>query len=246
MPAQTVLVVGATGRTGRRLVTHLLRRGVGVRAIVRSARTLPPGLAGDARLTVVRADLLSMGETDLLSVIDGCDAVISCLGHTLSLEGAFGPPRDLVTRATARLCRAIEALKPATPVKYVLMSSVSVHHPGGLDTRRGSFERAFVWALRGVLPPARDNQEAANFLDGSIGTDNPFIRWTVVRPDSLLEGDVSAYTVHERLVSSLFAPGSTNMDNVADFMCELVTNPRVWEAWQGKLPVVVNTAPPTR
>jgi hypothetical protein len=245
MPAQTVLVVGATGRTGRRLVTQLLDRGVRVRSIVRSTRTLPRELAGDARLTVVQADVLSLGDAELLPVIDGCDAVVSCLGHTLSFKGVFGPPRGLVTQATTRLCRGIEALKPATPVKYILMSSVSVHHPGGLDTRRGSFERAFLWAVRGALPPARDNQDAANFLHG-IGTNHPFIRWTVVRPDSLVEGDVSAYTVHERLVSSVFAPDSTSMANVGAFMCELVTNARAWEAWQGKLPVVVNTAPPAR
>ena len=29
------------------------------------------------------------------------------------------------------------------------MSSVSVNHPGGLDTRRGKFEKAFMWMLRG-------------------------------------------------------------------------------------------------
>jgi hypothetical protein len=41
-------------------------------------------------------------------------------------------------------------------------------------------------------------------------------------------------------VNSLFAPGSTNMSNVAHFMCELVTDPKTWADWKGKLPVVVN------
>ena len=79
--------------------------------------------------------------------------------------------------------------------------------------------------LRGVVPPARDNQRAANFLYGSIGTSNPFVQWAAVRPDTLLEGDVSEYTLHEGLVSSLFAPDSTNMANVAHFMCELADEP---------------------
>jgi len=139
-----------------------------------------------------------------------------------------------------RLCRAVEALQPATPVKLILMSSVSVHRPGGLDTRRGRFEQALVWMLRGVLPPANDNQRAASFLHDSLGTSHPFVEWAVVRADSLLEGDVSGYTLHEGLVSSLFAPDRTNMANVAHFMCELVTNPKTWDRWKGKLPVIIN------
>ena len=73
-----------------------------------------------------------------------------------------------------------------------------------------------------------------------IGTDNPFVQWVVVRPDTLLEGDVSEYVLHEGLVSSLAKPDATNMANVAHFMCELVTNPKTWDEWKGTLPVIVN------
>mgnify|MGYP001029072562 FL=1 len=236
----TVLLIGGTGRTGARLLEQLLGRGVSVRVIVRSARKLPAGPAGHPNLAVVEADLLSLGDEDLQRHLRGCEAVLSCLGHVLSFRGLFLPPRDLVTRATRRLCRQVEVLRPPRPVKVILMSSVSVNHPGGLDTRRGALERALLWLLRGVLPPANDNQKAASFLYGDIGTDNPFVEWAVVRPDTLLEGDISEYTLHETLVSSLFAPGSTRMSNVAHAMCELLTNPKAWEAWKGKLPVIVN------
>jgi nucleoside-diphosphate-sugar epimerase len=241
MPTQqTVLLVGCTGRTGQRVLEQLLSRGISVRVVVRSAQKLPAGVAEESRLTVVEADLLSLGDEDLLRQVLGCDAVISCLGHVPSFKGVFGPPRDLVTRATTRLCRGIEALQPAKPVKFILMSSVSVNHPGGLDTRREMFERAIVWILRSLLPPAKDNQQAADLLYGNIGMTNPFVQWAAVRPDTLLEGDISEYTLHEGLVSSLFAPDSTNMANVAHFMCELVTNPKAWDDWKGKLPVIVN------
>ena len=240
MRKQTVLLVGGTGRTGQRVLEQLLSRGISVRVIVRSVQRLPVGVAEDPNLAVVEADLLSLGDEDLRRHVHGCDAIISCLGHVTNLKGVMGPPRDLVTQATTRLCRAIAALAPAKPVKFILMSSVSVNHPGGLDTRRGKFEKAFVGILRGVVPPARDNQQAANFLYDDIGTSNPFAQWAVVRPDTLLEGDVSEYTLHEGLVSSLFAPDSTNMANVAHFMCELVTNPVAWDDWKGKLPVIVN------
>jgi hypothetical protein len=243
MPTQqTVLLVGGTGRTGRRALQQLLGRGISVRAIARSGGKLPHDVAGNPNLTVIEASLLSLRDDELRQHLRGCDAVICCLGHVLSLKGVFGPPRDLVTRATTRLCRGVEALQPKAPVKFILMSSVSVNRPTGLDARRGPFERAFLSILRGVLPPANDNQRAADFLLEKIGPNNAFVQWAVVRPDSLLEGEVSQYTLHEGLVNSLFAPGSTNMANVAHFMCELVTNPKAWADWKDKLPVIVNAS----
>lgn len=242
----TVLLVGGTGRTGRRVLGKLLSRGVRVRAIVRSAHKLPADVARHPDLEVVEADLLSLGDEELRRHVHGCDAVISCLGHVISFRGVFGPPRDLVTRAATRLCQAIAAVQPAKPVKFILMSSVSVNRPGGLDPRRGSFERAFLWLLRGLLPPANDNQKSADYLGTGVGTDNPFVQWVAVRPDTLLDGDVSDYALHEGLISSLARPDSTNRENVAHFMCELAENPAAWNDWAGKLPVIVNASPTHR
>jgi NAD(P)-dependent dehydrogenase (short-subunit alcohol dehydrogenase family) len=239
---QTILLVGGTGRTGRQVLHQLLERGVRVRAIVRSGGTFAPDVARNQNLTVIEASLLSLADEHLQRHLRGCDAVISCLGHVLSLKGVLGPPHDLVARATSKLCHAIEVLQPAAPVKFILMSSVSVHRAGGLDTRRGSLEKAFLRLLRCVLPPAEDNQRAADFLHEKVGASNPFVQWTVVRPDSLLPGDVSGYTLHEGLVNGLFTPGSTNMANVAHFMCELATNPKTWADWNARLPVIVNAA----
>jgi uncharacterized protein YbjT (DUF2867 family) len=238
-----VLLLGGTGRTGGRVLQQLLSRGVGVRAVVRSAEKLPAGVAGHPGLTVIEADLLSLSDERLREQIDGCDVVISCLGHTTSAQGIFGAPRDLVTRSVERVCRAARGLRPARPVKLILMSSVSVNRPGGLDARRGRVERACLRILRGVIPPARDNQCAADFLNDVIEAADPYVQWAAVRPDTLREGDVTGYALHEGLVDSLFRPGATNMANVAHFMCELATDPEAWATWQGKLPVIVNAPP---
>ena len=244
MPAQqTVLLIGGTGRTGRRVLEQLLSRGINVRAVVRSAEKLRAGVAERPGLSVVEADLLSLSDEELVRQVQGCDAVISCLGHVISLRGVFGPPRDLVTRSVERVYRAARELRPAQPVKLILMSSVSVNRPGGLDTRRGRFERAVVWTLRGLVPPARDNQRAADFLHDVIEAADPYAQWVAVRPDTLKEGDVTEYALHEGLVDSLFRPGESTMANVALFMCELATDPEVWAAWRGRLPVIVNASP---
>jgi hypothetical protein len=213
-----------------------------VRAIVRSTRRLPTDIADDTRLTIVEADLLALSGEDLVAHVRGCDAVISCLGHVISLRGVFGPPHDLVTRATARLCHAVQKSQPDTRVKYILMSSVSVNHPDAIEARRGMLEKLLLWVIRALVPPSRDNQRAADFLFREIGVGNPFVQWVVVRPDTLLEGEVSGYSPHESLVSTLFRPARTNMANVAHFMCELVIDPEVWDRWAGRLPVVVNAS----
>jgi uncharacterized protein YbjT (DUF2867 family) len=235
-----VLLLGGTGRTGGRVLQQLLDRRVSVRAVVRSADRLPAGVADDPLLTVVEADLLSMSDAEVREQVDGCDVVVSCLGHTISAQGIFGQPRDLVTRSVKRVCRAARELQPAQPMKIILMGSVSVNRPGGRDTRRGWLERAALWLLRILVPPARDNQRAADFLHDVVEPADPCAQWVAVRPDTLKDGDVTEYAVHEGLVNSLSRAGETNRANVAHFMCDLATNPQTWAQWRGKLPVIVN------
>ena len=235
-----VLLVGGTGRTGSRVLAQLLERGVPVRAIVRSASRLPEGVTSNRLLTVVEADLLSMPSEELQRRLDGWDTVISCLGHNLSVKGLFGKPRDLVTRAVSNLAHTVETMHPAEAVRFILMNTVSVNQPAKADTRRGAGERFFLWVLRGVLPPARDNQYAADFFAEQVGASNPSVEWVAVRPDSLLDGDVTEYRLSDELVSSVFKADETNMANVAHFMCELTTNASAWQRWKAKMPVILN------
>jgi nucleoside-diphosphate-sugar epimerase len=241
MTAQpTILVLGGSGRTGRRVLTQLLGRDASVRAIVRSAARLPAELSDRPGLQVIEADLLGLSDDELRRHLVGCQAVVSCLGHTVSFQGVYGRPRDLVEQAVLRIGRAAKALRPSPPLRLVLMSSVSVNAPPGRDSRRAGFERALLWALRAALPPAGDNQRAADFLCQTIGTADPHLEWVIVRPDTLIEGKVSRYTVHPALVSSLFKPDRSRMANVAHFLCELACEPGPWEEWKGRLPVIVD------
>jgi hypothetical protein len=116
--------------------------------VVRSAERLPAGFADDPRLTVVVADLVSLSDARVRELVDGCDVVISCLGHRASLQGVFGQPRDLVCRSIERVYRATRELRPAQPVKLILMSSVSVNRPGGLDARPGYADGAMTSGIR--------------------------------------------------------------------------------------------------
>ena len=236
----TVLLLGSTGRTGRCVLRQLLDRGIAVRAIVRRGSG-PSGLAGPVPgLTLVEGDLLALSDEDLRVQVHGCDAVISCLGHNLTLSGVFGPPRDLVTRAVERVCRAIHSLDPERAVKLVVMSSVSVNGPRDRDTRRGPVEKAVLWLIRALIPPAEDNQRAADFLRDEIGGADRQVEWVIVRPDTLGDAQPLEYDVHDGLANGLFAPGHTTRFAVAHFMCELVADGTTWRRWAGRLPVIVD------
>lgn len=235
-----VLILGATGRTGGRALVQLLDRGVPVVAIVRSAGRLPTGVVGNPSLTVVETDLLSVPVATLAEHLRGCEAVISCLGHTLSLRGVFGPPRDLVEHAVRSVRAAAVAVEPPTPIRLALMSSVSVNRPDKADQHRGSGQRALLGILRGLVPPARDNQRAADFLAHQVGGGDRHLEWVVVRPDSLVEGEMGPYEVHDEIVASLFRPDHTRMAQVAHFLCELVTDEGLWTRWRGQMPVITD------
>ena len=246
-----VLILGATGRTGGRVLTQLLERGVPLRAIVRSADRLPAGSASNPLLDLVEADLLALPPDVFAEHLTGCDTVISCLGHTISARGILGPPHDLVRQAVGLVREAVAAGQrvqttvgqPAAPVRLILMSSVSVHQPGRADARRSRSERAYMKAMRAFVPPARDNQRAADLLVHEVGPTDPHLQWVIVRPDTLTEGDVAEYRVHEALVSSLFKPDSTRMCEVAHFMCELATDDATWQRWRSRMPVIVDAEP---
>lgn len=235
----TILVVGATGATGRLLVRELLAREQRVRVIVRSRDRLYELAPEQERLSVVEASVLELSDAELADHVRGCSAVASCLGHNLSLKGVFGRPRRLVTDATRRLCRAIEADRPEKPTKFVLMNTAG-NSNRDLDERVSLAQRCVIGLLRVLVPPHVDNEQAADYLRTEIGASHAAIEWSVVRPDTLTDADrVSEYEAHPSpLRSAIFNPGSTRRINVAHFMADLITGAEAWDEWKGRMPVV--------
>ena len=238
----TILVVGASGATGRLLVEHLLNYEQNVRIIARSPVNLPEDPKKQDHLSVIRASLLALSDTELAQHVSGCDAVVSCLGHNMSWKGIYGQPRRLVTDATRRLCNAIKANKPAKPVKFILMNTTG-------NSNRDVFEpisfgqSCVIGLLRLLLPPHVDNEKAADYLRVSIGQNNREIEWVVVRPDSLInETESTKYELHPSPIrSAIFDAGKTSRINVGHFMAELITDDDMWRKWKGQMPVIYNT-----
>lgn len=235
----TVLVLGATGATGRLLVAELLARGLSVRAVVRDRSRLPRELLSEPRLTVREASVLDLGDPELVELVRGCGAVASCLGHNLTFKGVFGPPRRLVTDAVRRVHRAIEVTAPSRPVRFVLMSSTGCRNRD-LDERISFAERCVVGLLRVAIPPHADNEDALESLRAEVGTDDPGLQWVAVRPDGLTDAAaVTEYQLHPSPTrSAIFDAGTTRRADVAHFMAELAAGGEVWDRWRGRMPVI--------
>ena len=127
-----VLLFGATGGCGSQVLTRLLRRGVLVTAVVRSAERLSDDVKSHDNLTVVvfpnghlfagttRKDdgkddgnALNDSFTRRLDQVRSGVRVrgVSCLGHNLTLKGMFGRPRQLCVGDRAPGVRRSHAAK---------------------------------------------------------------------------------------------------------------------------------------
>jgi len=237
----TILVVGASGATGRLLVADLLDRGRRVRAVVRSPEKLPATLRNQPLLSIVQADLLDLSDDEMALHVGDCTAVASCLGHTLSLKGIYGPPRRLVTDATRRLCEAVKVARRPHPVRFALMNTAG-NRNRDLDEPMSLGQRGALGLIRLLLPPHVDNERAADYLRVKVGQGDPDIEWVVVRPDTLIDDDhVTPYEVHPSPTrSALFDAGKTSRVNVAHFMADVITSDDLWRRWRGQMPVIYN------
>jgi hypothetical protein len=237
---KTVLVVGATGKTGRSLTEQLLSQGHILRVIVRARDRLPPSVLAHPKMTVIEASILDLSDEQMRAFVKGCDAVVSCLGHVISFKGIFGAPRKLCTDAIRRLCAAVTHNQPTLPVRLILMNTVGVRNPD-LSEQRHYFERCVLGLLHWFLPPHADNETASQHLHDHVGTQSEHIHWCSVRPDSLIDGPVSAFDVTESPVTSVFSGRSTTRSNVARFMTQLIDNDTLWQSWRFRMPVIMNS-----
>jgi len=239
----TVLIIGASGATGKQLVNQLLLQKYKVKAIVRSPEKVPVTWKTNDDLQIIAASVLELSDKEIKEHSHGCQAIVSCLGHNLTLKGIYGHPRKLVTDATRRLCNAIEANKPEKPVKYILMNTTG-NRNRDLNEPISFAQRIVIGLLRLILPPHVDNEKAADYLRTQVGQNNQFIEWTAVRPDGLInENEVTDYEIHASPTrSAIFNSGKVSRINIANFMANLTSNDNLWNKWKGQMPVIYNTS----
>ncbi|MDQ0258108.1 putative NADH-flavin reductase [Evansella vedderi] len=235
-----VLVLGASGATGKLVVKQLIKRQINTRILIRYNAVLSKDIQENPLVQIVKGNINVLNESELNDLIHQCNVIISCLGHNVTLKGMFGKPRYLVFDAIKRISEAVKN-KANKKVKIILMGTTA--YTNTLSGEVNSMgEKIIFTLLKLLLPPHRDNIKAADYLITEIGKNEEKIEWVVVRPDTLINHhEESLYEVCESPVRSpIFNAGKTSRINVSHFMTELVTVDKTWNDWKFKAPVVYN------
>ncbi len=235
-----VLVLGATGATGKLVVKQLLDRNVNVKAVARNESLVLNELRKNDLLEIIIGTISEFDLNKNIELISDCDAVVCCLGHNINFKGIFGKPRMLVSDSIKNICNAIKRSKKEK-VKLILMNTTA-NMNRKLQENYSSKDRVVLSLLKLILPPHKDNVEAASYLSTVIANHNSKVEWIAVRPDTLInEEKVSAYEIIESpRRSPVFDAGKTSRINVAHFIVELLLNGDWWDLWEFKMPVIYN------
>lgn len=235
-----VLVLGATGATGNLVVRQLITKDINVKVVVRSESNRLSDLSNSEFLEMIVGNISEFDLSKNIELINDCDAVVCCLGHNINFKGIFGKPRMLVSDSIKNICNAIERSKKEK-VKLILMNTTANTNTK-LNENYSSKDQIVLSLLKLLIPPHKDNVEAAAFLSKVIGKNNSKIEWIAVRPDTLVnEDNVSEYEIVDSPKRSpVFDAGKTSRINVANFMIELLLNNDLWNNWKFKMPVIYN------
>jgi putative NADH-flavin reductase len=235
-----VLVLGASGATGRLVVMQLIKRQINTRVVVRERAILSAEIFDNPLVEIERGNIAEFTDSELISLLKDCNAIVSCLGHNITIRGIFGKPRNLVSDTIRKMGKMVKE-KGDKKVRLILMSTTGYTNSISGE-KNSSGERIILSILKLLLPPQRDNVRAADYLNEEIGKDNEKIEWIAVRPDTLVnEDNNSTYEVYESPVRSpIFNSGKTSRINVSHFMADLLIDESLWRQWRFKMPVVYN------
>lgn len=200
-----LLVLGATGPTGKHVVERGLGHGDEVTVLVRRPEALDE-LA--ERVTVVQGDATSTG--DVARAMAGQDAVVSALGRATSLRAG-----ELFTRSASAV---VAAMGETGVQRLVWLSSFGVGDTFAPASRlQKLFYRTF---LRGIYADKAASERTLR----SAGLD-----LTIVYPTALTNGPaLGTYDVGDRL--PMRGNPTISRADVADFLHLAVHDP----AWTGR------------
>lgn len=198
-----LLVIGATGGTGRALVEQALERGHHVTAFVRNPAKLR---AQHERLAIARGDVLDYASVE--AAVRGHDAVLCALGH----KRWFYPTR-ILSDGTRNLIRAME--NQSVP-RFVCETSLGVGDSWG---RMGLYYTLFVGVF--ILPfYFIDKARQERFIRSSS------LEWVIVRPGALTNGPKRGVYRQGPAIGHWLWTVRISRADVADFMLNQLSDDR--------------------
>ncbi|MCA6380314.1 MAG: NAD(P)H-binding protein [Cytophagales bacterium] len=128
MGIKSILILGATGRTGKLIVEKALQKGLEVTVLVRHPEKLSEW-QHHPKLEILKGDVLNY--PDIFNAMQGNDAVISALGRD-------GSKTAVLNKGTANIIRAISHSRVK---KFVCLSSLGA----------GSTKNLVGWKLKAMI-----------------------------------------------------------------------------------------------
>jgi putative NADH-flavin reductase len=196
-----VLIIGATGGTGRQLVAQALERGHEVTALVRNPGALD---ITHPHLRVVRGDVLDAASID--EAARGQDAVLSALGHK-----KLFPPNRILSDGTRNMLRAMEAHGVS---RFVCETALGI---GDATGRMGLYYTLFVIPV--ILPGYFWDKTRQELLIAESR-----LSWILVRPGALTNGERREKYRHGQKIGSFFQTVRISRADVAHFMLNQLTD----------------------
>ena len=200
LPAK-ILLVGATGGTGRELVTQALDRGYTVTALARNPSDLT---IEHPRLTVLRGNVLDPSTLD--AAVRGQDAVLSALGH----KHFFRPTR--IQSDGAR--NLLQAMERHGVRRFIGESALGIGDSAFLGGLLGTL---FVFPV--ILPFYFWDKARQERVIAASSAD-----WIIVRPGALTNGPRGGKVRHGADAGSTLRSGRVSRANVAAFMLDHLTD----------------------
>ncbi len=197
----SVLVIGATGGTGRELVRQALEQGHQVTAFVRKPKKLK---VEHPNLRVAQGNVLDYASVE--SAMRGQSAVLCALGHK-----RFFYPTRILSKGTENILRA---MRVCNVPRLICESSMGVGNSAG---RLGILATFFVVPL--ILPFIFWDKVRQEKLIEESDTD-----WVIVRPATLTNGPARGTYRHGSNVGNFILGGRISRGDVADFMLKQLTD----------------------
>ncbi len=190
-----ILIIGATGGTGRELVRQAIERGHHVTAFVRSPSNFK---IQHERLGVLQGNVLDRASVE--AAVEGQDAVLSALGHKRWLI-----PSSILSEGTRNI---LDAMTRHGVRRLVCETSLGVGNSRG---RLGLYYSLFVIPFI-VFFYFRDKKKQEDLIRGSS------LDWVIVRPGRLTNGVKRGKYRHGPAIGNYFWTVSVSRADVADFM----------------------------
>lgn len=153
-----IAVIGGTGKSGKYLVSALLKQGYSVHLLFRNPESLP--MHHDL-ITPIRGD--ARDEKAVSTLLKGCQAVVSTLGQPKGEPPVF-------SQATGHVLRAMHDHRIQ---RYILTTGLNVDTP--FDQKGDKTKYATDWMKTNFPKTTADKQKEYQILSDSL------VNWTLVR-----------------------------------------------------------------